>query len=51
MKIIFLYYSDKTVYDAHREKILLEQLVRLTDERNIAAFPPAGSGIPGELFI
>ena len=30
-----------------RETTLLEQLVRLAEERNFAEFPPAGSGIPG----
>jgi hypothetical protein len=30
--------------------MLLEKLARLAEERNIAMFPPAGSGIPGKLF-
>lgn len=35
----------------HRERMLLEQLMHLADEQDIAAFPPVGSGIPGKLFI
>ena len=41
---------DKTSEDSHREKILLNQLLRLTEEQNIAMFPPTGSGIPGKRF-
>ena len=38
---------DKTPNDLERETTLLEQLVRLAEERNFAEFPPPGSGIPG----
>ena len=40
-------YVDKTPNDLERETALLEQLVRLAEERNFAEFPPSGSGIPG----
>ena len=39
---------DKTPNDIERETALLEQLVRLAEERNFAEFPPPGSGIPGK---
>lgn len=39
--------TNKTPNDLERETTLLEQLVRLTEERNFAEFPPPGSGIPG----
>ena len=39
---------DKTPNDAERETALLEQLIRLAEERNLAEFPPPGSGIPGK---
>ncbi|CAF3438747.1 unnamed protein product [Rotaria sp. Silwood1] len=38
---------NKTSNDIERETTLLEQLVRLAEERNFAEFPPPGSGIPG----
>ncbi|CAF3355314.1 unnamed protein product [Rotaria socialis] len=39
--------TNKTSNDLERETTLLEQLVRLAEERNFAEFPPPGSGIPG----
>ncbi|CAF4119788.1 unnamed protein product, partial [Rotaria sp. Silwood2] len=39
--------TNKTSNDIERETTLLEQLVRLAEERNFAEFPPPGSGIPG----
>ena len=39
---------DKTPNDVERERALLEQLIRLAEERNFAEFPPPGSGIPGK---
>ncbi|CAF3940139.1 unnamed protein product [Rotaria sordida] len=39
--------TNKTPIDIHRESILLEELIHLTEERNIALFPPPSSGIPG----
>ncbi|CAF1236539.1 unnamed protein product [Adineta ricciae] len=39
--------TNKTPNDLERETALLEQLVRLAEERNFAEFPPSGSGIPG----
>ncbi|CAF1281060.1 unnamed protein product [Rotaria sordida] len=39
--------TNKTSNDLERETALLEQLVRLAEERNFAEFPPPGSGIPG----
>lgn len=39
---------DKTANDIEREQTLLEQLVRLAEERNFAEFPTPGSGIPGK---
>lgn len=43
---------EKTPNDVERETALLEQLIRLAEERNLAEFPPPGSGIPGKrIFI
>jgi len=39
--------TNKTPNDLERETTLLEQLVRLAEERNFAELPPPGSGIPG----
>ncbi|CAF1179764.1 unnamed protein product [Rotaria sp. Silwood1] len=39
--------TNKTPTDIHRENILLEELLRLAEEHNIASFPPSSSGIPG----
>ncbi|CAF4231839.1 unnamed protein product [Rotaria sp. Silwood2] len=39
--------TNKTQIDIHRESILLQELVRLAEEHNIASFPPSSSGIPG----
>ncbi|UJR37400.1 hypothetical protein I4U23_030105 [Adineta vaga] len=39
--------TNKTPNDLERETTLLEQLIRLAEERNFAEFPPPGSGIPG----
>jgi hypothetical protein len=38
---------DKTPNDLERETALIEQLIRLAEERNFSEFPPPGSGIPG----
>lgn len=46
-----MFYLDKTSIEAHRESVLLEELVRIAEERNIASFPPPASGIPGKYFI
>ena len=43
-----IFFKDKTPNDLERETTLLEQLVRLAEERNFAEFPPPGSGIPGK---
>ena len=48
MKSFFFFFRDKTPNDIERETTLLEQLVRLAEERNFAEFPPPGSGIPGK---
>ena len=40
--------QTKSVDHQRKEAKLLEQFVRLAEERNIATLPPAGSGIPGE---
>jgi hypothetical protein len=48
MKYFFIIIIDKTPNDLERETTLLEQLVRLAEERNFAEFPPTGSGIPGK---
>ena len=42
---------DKTPNDLERETTLLEQLVRLAEERNFAELPPPGSGIPGDFIM
>ena len=47
-EIFFSFFRDKTPNDIERETTLLEQLVRLAEERNFAEFPPPGSGIPGK---
>ncbi|CAF1478921.1 unnamed protein product, partial [Adineta steineri] len=39
--------TNKTPNDLERETALLEQLVRLAEERNFSELPPPGSGIPG----
>jgi hypothetical protein len=44
-------FLDKTPNDLERETTLLEQLVRLAEERNFAEFPPPGSGIPGKEIL
>ena len=43
-------YLDKTATDIRKENSLLEELVHLAEERNIASFPPKSSGIPGKLL-
>ena len=42
---------DKTPNDLERETALLEQLIRLAEERNFAELPPPGSGIPGDFIV
>ena len=46
-----LHFIDKTPSDSERETTLLEQLLRLAEERNLAELPPPGSGIPGSIDL
>jgi hypothetical protein len=46
-KIVAYCHLDKTPNDHERETALLEQLLRLAEERDLAELPPPGSGIPG----
>ena len=43
----FINKADKSRAEAEREQLLVEQWVRLTDERNAVTAPADGSGVPG----
>lgn len=47
--MIVVLFLEKTFSDLEREAKLLEELVRVTEERNMAELPPIGSGLPGEI--
>ena len=47
----FINKSDKTEIECEREQRLVDQWVRLTDERNAVIAPTEGSGIPGAPIV
>ena len=40
-------FTEKDEYKKQQETILLEQLLRLAEEHNLAECPPVSSGLPG----
>ena len=45
--MIVVLFLEKTFSNLEREAKLLEELVRVTEERNMAELPPVRSGLPG----
>ena len=48
-KMIVVLFLERTFSNLEREVKLLEELVRVTEERNMAELPPVRSGLPGEI--